>query len=99
MRSLVSLCRVERPEVTELQLGSRAARLIRGKNENCNEESETVDKYINPKNISLLAPTGLAFINLQTIESATVEDPLKQPHSTMQIFFLLIFNISLIKKI
>lgn len=37
MRSLVSLCRVERPEVTELQLGSRAARLIRGKNENCNE--------------------------------------------------------------
>jgi hypothetical protein len=37
MRSLVSLCRVERPEVTGLQLVLRAARLIRGKNENRDE--------------------------------------------------------------
>ena len=37
MHSLISLCRVERPEVTVLQLVLRAARLIRGKNENRNE--------------------------------------------------------------
>ena len=40
-------------------------------NEDRNEEeedengSEMVHKYINPENISLMAPTGLAFINLQ----------------------------------
>jgi len=43
--------------------------------DDCDEHDEELNKYVDPKTIALLAPTGLAFLNLQkSIESSNYND-------------------------